>query len=74
MAATTCQCQPLAAAQWRDELPRRGMLRPGVPCAAGAAPPPPSHCPPLEVGRVVKEGPARALADDPDLQKAYLGG
>jgi branched-chain amino acid transport system ATP-binding protein len=28
----------------------------------------------LEVGRVVKEGPARALADDPDLQKAYLGG
>lgn len=28
----------------------------------------------LEVGRVVKEGPAATLAHDPDLQKAYLGG
>jgi len=28
----------------------------------------------LEVGRIVKEGPAAALADDPDLRKAYLGG
>jgi branched-chain amino acid transport system ATP-binding protein len=28
----------------------------------------------LEVGRIVKEGPAAALASDPDLQKAYLGG
>jgi branched-chain amino acid transport system ATP-binding protein len=28
----------------------------------------------LEVGRVVKEGVASALADDPALQKAYLGG
>jgi branched-chain amino acid transport system ATP-binding protein len=28
----------------------------------------------LEVGKIVKEGPAAALARDPDLQKAYLGG
>jgi branched-chain amino acid transport system ATP-binding protein len=28
----------------------------------------------LEVGRIVKEGPASTLANDPDLQKAYLGG
>ncbi|MCK6473157.1 MAG: ABC transporter ATP-binding protein [Planctomycetes bacterium] len=28
----------------------------------------------LETGRIVKDGPARALADDPDVRKAYLGG
>jgi len=28
----------------------------------------------LEVGRIVKEGAASVLANDPDLQKAYLGG
>jgi branched-chain amino acid transport system ATP-binding protein len=27
----------------------------------------------LETGRVVKEGAARALVDDPDVQRAYLG-
>jgi len=27
----------------------------------------------LENGRLVKEGPARALIDDPDVQRAYLG-
>lgn len=28
----------------------------------------------LETGRIVKEGPARALAEDSDVRKAYLGG
>jgi branched-chain amino acid transport system ATP-binding protein len=27
----------------------------------------------LETGRIVKEGAGRALVDDPDVQRAYLG-
>ena len=28
----------------------------------------------LQTGRIIKEGPARAMLEDPDVKKAYLGG